>query len=248
VTDEELLDVLNTAAGAVRGALDGLADWGPAGTRAGQYYSDLVADEAALRVLDAAGLGVLSEETGDHNRDREIFVALDPVDGSTNAARRLPWYATSLCALDEDGPRVGVVINLATGDRYEAIRGGGARHNGEAMGPTGCTTMSDALVGVVGYPSVHLGWRQVRALGAAALDLCAVASGQLDAFIDCSITGHAPWDFLAGVLICTEAGAPVVDRIERDLVVRAGAERRSPIAAATPELLAEAVAARAGAG
>lgn len=245
MTDEELLAVLNAAAGAVRGALDGLVDWGPAGTRPGQYHSDLVADEAALRVLDAAGLGVLSEETGDHNRDRELLVALDPVDGSTNASRRLPWYATSLCLLDAEGPRVGVVVNLATGDRYEAIRGAGARRNGEPMAPTGCTKMSDALVGVVSCPPRPLGWRQVRALGAAALDLCAVAAGQLDAFIDCSVHGHAPWDFLAGVLICTEAGAPVVDRSDRDLVVRAGDQRRSPVAAATPELLAEAVAARA---
>jgi myo-inositol-1(or 4)-monophosphatase len=246
LTDEELLEVLNAAAGAVRGALDGLADWGPAGTRPGQYYSDLVADDAALKVLDAAGLGVLSEESGDHNRDRELLVALDPVDGSTNASRRLPWYATSLCVLDAEGPRVGVVVNLATGDRYEAIRGAGARHNGEVIRPTGCTSMSDALVCVVGFPGQHLGWRQVRALGAAALDLCAVAAGQLDAFIDCSLAGHAPWDYLAGLLICREAGAPVVDRIDRELVVRTAEERRAPVAAATSELLAEAVAARAG--
>jgi fructose-1,6-bisphosphatase/inositol monophosphatase family enzyme len=246
VTDTELLEVLNAAAGAVAGALTGLADWGPAGTRPGQYHSDLIADEAALRVLDAAGLGVLSEETGDHNRHRELLVALDPVDGSTNASRRLPWYATSLCLLDAEGPRVGVVVNLATGDRYEAIRGGGARHNGKEMRPTACTTMADALVGVVGFPEKHLGWRQVRALGAAALDLCAVATGQLDAFIDCSLAGHAPWDYLAAALICGEAGAPVVDRSGRSLDVRTGDERRSPVAAATPALLEQAVAARAG--
>lgn len=244
MTDDELLEILNAAAGAVAGALAGLADWGPAGTRPGQYRSDLVADEAALRVLDAAGLGVLSEETGDHNRDRELLVVIDPIDGSTNASRRLPWYATSLCLLDGEGPRVAVVVNLATGDRYEAVRAHGARHNGEAMGPTGCTAMSDALVGVVGFPGTHLGWRQVRALGAAALDLCAVATGQLDAFVDCSIAGHAPWDYLAAVLICREAGVPVVDRVGRDLVVRTDTERRSPLAAATPALLEQAVAAR----
>ncbi|HEX8769903.1 MAG TPA: inositol monophosphatase family protein, partial [Acidimicrobiales bacterium] len=89
------------------------------------------------------------------------------------------------------------------------------------------------------------GWRQVRALGAAALDLCAVATGQLDAFIDCSVAGHAPWDYLAAALICREAGAPIVDRLGRDLVVRSGNERRSPVAAATPALLEQAVAARA---
>jgi fructose-1,6-bisphosphatase/inositol monophosphatase family enzyme len=245
MTDQELLDVLNAAAGAVRGALDGLSDWGPAGTRPGQYRSDVVADEAALRVLDAAGLAVLSEETGDHNRHRDIVVVLDPVDGSTNASRGLPWFATSLCAVDATGARAAVVVNQATGDRYEAVRGGGARRNGEAIRPTGCSKMSSALVGVVACPPERLGWRQVRALGAAALDLCAVAAGQLDAFIDFSSHGHAPWDYLGGMLVCNEAGAAVADRLGRDLIVVTNGERRSPVAAATTSLLDEAVAARA---
>jgi fructose-1,6-bisphosphatase/inositol monophosphatase family enzyme len=245
VSDEELLEVLRDAARAVRAALDRLDDWGTAGTRPGQYFSDLVADEAVLGVLDAAGLGVLSEESGDHHRDRELLVVVDPVDGSTNASRQLPWYATSLCLLDADGPRVGLVVNQATGDRYEAIRGAGARRNGEPMQPSRAARMADALVCVVACPPEPLGWRQVRALGAAALDLCAVAAGQLDAFIDFSAEGHAPWDYLAGALICSEAGAVIADRHGRDLVVRAGNERRAPVAASTPALLAEALEARA---
>src|SRR5579864_2229678 len=103
MTPDAALDVLREAAAAVRGALDVLDDWGLAGTRPGQYRSDLAADDAALAVLDKAGFGVLSEETGLHNPDRAVVVALDPVDGSTNASRRLPWYASSLCALDADG-------------------------------------------------------------------------------------------------------------------------------------------------
>ena len=102
MTSEELLEVLRAAAGAVRGALDALDDWGPAGvdaTHAGQYHSDVAADAAAVAVLDSAGLGVLSEESGLHHGDRAVVVVLDPVDGSTNASRRLPWYATSLCAV-----------------------------------------------------------------------------------------------------------------------------------------------------
>src|SRR5436305_7755019 len=77
VRDESLLPVLHDAATAVRRALDGLADWGLAGTaKAGQYRTDLVADRACLEVLTKAGLGVLSEESGATALDREVIVVV----------------------------------------------------------------------------------------------------------------------------------------------------------------------------
>jgi myo-inositol-1(or 4)-monophosphatase len=244
VTDDQLIDVLCDAAGAVEEALASLDDWGPAGTRVGQYRSDLVADAAAIEVLDAAGLGILSEETGVHHPDRPLQVVLDPVDGSTNASRRLPWYATSLCVLDAEGPRAAVVVNQATGERFDAVRGGGARCDGGRIAPTGCKDMGDAVLGVAGWPATYFGWRQIRALGAAALDLCAVAAGRLDAYVDCSLGAHSPWDYLGGLLVCREAGALVVDGGGRDLVVSGFTDRRIPVAAATEPLLAQAAEAR----
>jgi len=236
---EDLLLLLHDTATNVRGALDLLADWGLAGTRAGQYRCDLAADDAALAVLDRAHVGVFSEESGLQHGDRSVVVVVDPVDGSTNAAAGLPWYATSLCAVDADGPFVAVVVNQATGVRFEAVRGAGARVDGVAMQASGCTQLSDALVAVSGLPGRHLGWRQFRALGASALDLCAVAAGSLDAFVDCSIDAHGPWDYLGGLLVCTEAGALVRDAADRELVVLDHLARRTPVAAATPALLAE---------
>ena len=247
VTDDAIMAVLNETAAAVRAVLDDLDDWGSAGTRAGQYFSDLAADEVAVAILVGAGLGVLSEESGHHHPERQLQVALDPVDGSTNAALGLPWFATSLCVLDSDGPRAAVVVNQATGHRYEAVRGGGATLDGRALKVgTGCTSLGDAVVGLTGWPSRHFGWRQMRALGAAALDMCAVAAGQLDAYVDCSHDAHAPWDYLGGMLVCLEAGAVVGEAAGRDLVTLGAGERRSPVAAATPELLAEVLGARAG--
>ncbi len=237
--------MLDAAAAAVRKALDDLADWGPAGTRPGQYRSDLVADSAAVEVLVDAGLGVLSEESGLTDGDRELLAVVDPVDGSTNASRGIPWFATSLCVLDGDGPLAAVVVNQATGERFEAVRGEGARRQGAPIEPTDCTAMADALVGLTGSPSLRLGWRQVRALGAAALDLCAVACGHLDAYLDCSANSHGPWDYLGGMLVCQEAGAVVADAHDRELVTRGPDDKRAPVAAATPELLAEALDARA---
>jgi myo-inositol-1(or 4)-monophosphatase len=106
--------------------------------------------------------------------------------------------------------------------------------------------MRDAIVALSGYPKRWLGWSQYRALGAAALDLCAVAAGQLDAFIDCASRSLAPWDYLGGLLVCQEAGAFVQEAFGRDLVTRQPDARRTVVAAATPGLLAAAVAGRVG--
>lgn len=238
-----MLAVLAEAAAAVRTALDDLDDWGLAGTRPGQYRCDLVADDAALGVLSAAGFGALSEESGLHDAERDVVVVVDPVDGSTNASRGVPWFATSLGALDADGPLASLVVNLATGERFEAVRGGGAWRSpsGSAdrvrLQPSGATSLGEALVLLSGYPGRNLGWRQFRALGAAALDLCAVAAGVADAYVDCSVDAHGGWDYLGAHLVCVEAGAAIADACGRDLVVRTPDERRTPLAAATPALL-----------
>jgi fructose-1,6-bisphosphatase/inositol monophosphatase family enzyme len=240
--DDALLELFDAVTRRVREALDVLDDWGLADTIPGQHRSDLVADEAALSLLDAAGVSVLSEESGAHagaGPTTSTLVVVDPLDGSTNALHGIPWYATSLCALDDDGPRIAMVTNQATGQRFVAVRGGGATRDGRRIQPSGCGRAAEAIVGLSGFPSRSLGWRQFRALGAAALDLCLVASGQLDAYVDCSRNAHGPWDYLGGLLVCREAGAHVVDVDDRDLVVRGHADRRTPVAAATPELLAE---------
>ena len=239
--DDVLLDVLHEAATAVRTALDRLPDWGDAGTRSGQYLSDLAADDAALAVLERAGVGALSEESGLHGGDRGLVVVLDPVDGSTNASRDLPWFATSLCAVDGDGARAAVVVDQAGGARYQAVRGGGATVDGDILRPSACTELGTALVGLSGYPPWWFGWKQFRAFGAVALDLCAVAGGRLDAYVDCSPSAHGAWDYLGGMLICQEAGALTVDAWERPLVTTDHAARRTPVAAGTTELLDAAV-------
>jgi fructose-1,6-bisphosphatase/inositol monophosphatase family enzyme len=237
--DQSLLEVLHSTASAVAVALDGLGDWGLAGTRDWQYRSDLVADEAALSVLDRAGLGVLSEESGGHGLDRPVVVVVDPVDGSTNAARGVPWFATSLCAVDAEGPRAAVVVNQASGIRFEAARGGGARKNGEPIRPTGCDALDQAIVAFSGYPPRYFGWSQYRSLGAAALDLCAVAEGVLDGYAVVGGSQLGSWDYLGGLLICRESGAVVADTQGRDLVILDHAARRTPVAASTEPLLEE---------
>jgi myo-inositol-1(or 4)-monophosphatase len=243
---DEVLRLLEDTADAVVSALGQVDDWGLAahGAHDGQHVSDVAADTAALAVLDAAGVGVLSEESGLHRPASEFVVVIDPLDGSTNASRGIPWYATSLCAVDGEGPLAAVVVNLVSHDRFVATRGGGARRNGQAIQPRATTKLGDALIGLTGYPPRHLGWMQFRALGAIALDLCAVAAGLLDGCVDCVDDAHGSWDYLGGMLVCQEAGAVITEARDRDLVVIDHAARRTPIAAATPELLAELVEAR----
>lgn len=239
---DKLSSLLRSTADAVAEALaadqrDRPAEQRTKGDRPGQYRLDLVADEAALRVLRAAGVGILSEESGLEDPGTGLVVVVDPVDGSTNASRGLPWYATSLCAVDEYGPVASLVRNLATGTTWAAVRGDGATCDGRPAVPSGVTDPAQAVVVVNGYPPQHLGWRQYRALGATALDLCAVADGRVDATLDCTTDALGPWDYLGAMLVLTEAGCVVEDLHGRNLVELGHDVRRTPVSGATPDLL-----------
>jgi len=244
VDDAELIEVLVATVAEIRLVLDGIDDWRRPGERDDQYGLDLVADAAAIRVLTGAGLGVLSEESGRHHPDREICVVVDPVDGSTNASRGIPHYATSVAAVDVDGVRAAVVVNQATGVRYDAVRGGGSRKDGAAISVAAPTTMGESLIAMNGHAPSHFGWGQYRAFGAAALDLCFVAEGAADGYLDCTGSNHGVWDYLGGLLIVQEAGGVMTDVDDRELCVLEHSARRAPVAASSPELHAAMLAAR----
>jgi len=90
---------------------------------------------------------------------------------------------------------------------------------------------------VSGMPLRVLPWKQFRALGSAALALCDVGSGRLDGMVDALADRHGPWDYLGGLLVCSEAGAEVRDVFDRDLAVTDPDARRQLVAGATPELV-----------
>lgn len=232
------LDLLHAVADAVAAALRDTAERGETGRRPGQYVLDVRADEAALAVLARAGVGVLSEESGlQRNDTASAVVIIDPVDGSTNASRGVPWFATSLCLVDGDGLAAALVADQASGVRYSAERGGGAWRDGQRLGGSGCTHLAESIIGLNGLPGEPIGAAQVRMFGAAALDLCLVAAGVLDGYVDCVADAHGVWDHAAATLICREAGVSIADAWDRDLVPLDHAARRTPVAAATAELL-----------
>ena len=233
-----VLGALTDAADAIEAALAATVDWGETGDKDGQHHSDLAADAAAVAVLVDAGYGVLSEESGRTRPEREVTVVLDPLDGSTNASRRMSWWATSLCAVDESGPLVALVTDLRHTVRYVAVRGQGATRDGAPIRASGCRELGEAIIGLNGVPAGHGGWAQYRAFGAAALDLCAVADGTLDGYLDATTDELGVWDYLGALLVCREAGVEVVDAAGRDLLTLEHGDRRTPVAGATPELQA----------
>lgn len=239
MTPGDVLDLFALAADAALGAVAALdADARRGRTDvAGQYALDLVADAAVLPLLHEAGVAVLSEESGRSGRpDAPLLVVLDPVDGSTNCSRGLPYWAISLCAMDAAGPYVSLVRNQVTGECTTAVRGAGAWRDGVPLRASGVEHVEHAVVGVAGVPEVVLPWAQFRALGSAALALCDVAAGTLDGYVDAGVWTR-PWDYLGGVLACWEAGVPAVDGGGRDLAVAEADARRQVLAAATPRLL-----------
>jgi myo-inositol-1(or 4)-monophosphatase len=241
VTTDELLELLVATAAAVEQAVRGVSgrDRRARTDRAGQYALDLVADAAALEVLGRAPVAVLSEESGwSGEPGAALTVVLDPVDGSTNASRHIPYWAMSACVVDGDGPLVALVVNQATGVTTTAVRGGGARRDGEPIAPGRAERVEEAVVALSGRPAEWLPWKQFRALGSAALSLCDVAAGAVDGLVDGG-AWHAPWDYMGGLLICREAGAELVDASGRELVVLDFDARRQLLAAATPALLEE---------
>lgn len=239
-----MVDAFCSVADSVREALDGLDDWVRVPDTPSQYRHDVVADAVAVPMLLDAGFGVLSEESGAHEPGRDVIAVLDPVDGSTNASIGLPWFATSIAAVrrelvgrpgDETGTAAVVasmVRNQALGVTYTAVAGQGARRDGARIAPSPCRTLADAIVVVNDLPP-RLGARQFRVYGAAALDLCAVADGTFDGFVDCGI-GLSPWDHLGAALICTEAGASIGTLDDGVLVDLDAGSRQAVVAGSCP--------------
>ena len=141
----------------------------------------------------------------------------DPIDGTVNYAHGLPFFCASLALEIEGVACVAAVYDPVREELFTAERGGGARLNGAPMAVSSTDRLIDALL-CTGFPyDVHetldevIGLfrtfvgraRAVRRLGSAALDLCYVASGRLDAFWEQRL--H-PWDTAAGALIVDEAG------------------------------------------
>lgn len=240
VTPDELVELFHDVCGAVGTAVGAMTpeERQVPGGRPTQYALDLVADEAALLLLNRAPIAVVSEESGrGGDWAAPVTVVIDPVDGSTNCSRGIPYWSTSLAAIDAGGLLAAMVVNQASGTVYSAVRGAGARRDGERLEPPPQRPVEDAVVAAIwAHVLVDRTWGSNRTLGSAALELCDVAGGRLDGYVDPKGTLF-PWDYLGGLLVCRETGVAVVDHQDRELVETGPDEQRQVVAANSPDLL-----------
>lgn len=194
--------------------------------------------------------GVLGEEGAAREGSSGVRWVVDPIDGTVNFLYGLPAYAVSIAAEVDGRTEAGVVLNVATGELFTAVRGRGAwltAPGAAAMQLHGSapTSLDQTLVATgFGYrveqrraqgavvaqllPEV----RDIRRNGCASLDLCAAAAGRVDAYYELDLK---PWDHAAGALVAEEAGLVVTGTggrpFARPMAVAAAATVAEPLLA-----------------
>ena len=195
---------------------------------------DSVAERAAMEVLLKERVTVVSEESGVVG-EGDVIVALDPIDGTFNAERGIPIYSVSLCFSDSErlgDAFFGYVYNIATGEEYYA--GEDAYKDGEKISVSGEERIE--CNAVYYYPLRPLPLKRVRILGCASLELCFVADGRFDCFIDTRGMLRI-YDVAAGIYLVQKAGGIVSDERGKRLdSKRFSMEERLNIVAANPKL------------
>lgn len=186
--------------------------------------------------------GIVGEEGTGVASSSGVEWLVDPIDGTTSFFYGLPGFSVSIAARSEGQMVVGAVVAPAISTEYSAQLGQGAEMNGAPISCRETTTLGHALV-ATGFSFDHERRarqgatfaelipkiRDIRRMGSAALDLAAVAAGQVDAYFE---IGLSVWDYAAGVLIAQEAGALTI--VEPDT-----ASQRAFVAAASPGIADE---------
>ncbi len=183
--------------------------------------TDLASEKAIIEILTSeTDFEILSEECGTLNPCSGPKWVIDPLDGTSNFARSLPFFAISIGLMQGKEFLVGVIIDPVNGREFYAIKGGGAFCNGTKLVlPKFSNEYIPMLFLNHGYAETdrakykELSKRlasenNILKLGTTALELCYVAEGAADAFV-CS--GDEIWDFAAGILIAQEAGCIFTD-------------------------------------
>ncbi len=198
---------------------------------------DIVAEEKVVEVLEYAERPVtlISEEIGRFkigNGPSEAVFVVDPLDGTRNALKKIPAYGISIAVADPLGisksvtdpdkltindVEIGFVKNFATGDIYNAQKGKGAYLNGNKIRPSQKTDVSGSSIGAYIYRAemskidkLCKTVRSMRILGSVAIELCYVADGTYDAFLD--VRGNLRIvDIAAAKLIVEESNGVVTD-------------------------------------
>lgn len=208
-----------------RNKLDALTDqenaYGEISTRLDLLLDDILIEYFRCKEDVRA---VYSEELGITDfRRKGYYAVVDPLDGTRNFQMGLSYYATSVALLDDTHNVVAAfVINLATGNYYSAVKGGGSFFNGKRIVHQNRFSLEireiDAIFVGLSHSTEELSilmkiasqTHSFRAMGCAALDLCCLALGRCGLFVDLSNTAKLV-DVLAAALVVEETGAVVMD-------------------------------------
>lgn len=193
--------------------------------------ADLRAEATVKAMLAKArpAYGFLGEEGGvTEGEDPEHVWVVDPLDGTLNFVRGVPFFAVNIALARAGEVTAGVTYIPMMGEMFWADGGGGAFLNGDPIRVSKVTRLEDAVV-AIGIPFAgkprHAQFAHeiaqltprvanVRRLGAAAVDAAYVACGRFDAYWEQSLS---PWDMAAGAVIVREAGGVVTDTLGRPL-------------------------------
>jgi myo-inositol-1(or 4)-monophosphatase len=166
--------------------------------------------------------GFITEEKTVGQTENPLRWVIDPLDGTMNYIHGIPIYSISVALMYENEILLGIVYEINNDEMFFTWKGKPSYMNGNALHISTCSTLQDALV-VTGFPYVRenrvggitktLGYflehcRDVRRLGSAAVDLCYVAAGRIDAYYEGYLN---VWDIAAGILIVKNAGGIVTD-------------------------------------
>ncbi len=177
---------------------------------------------------------ILGEEGGlKGDPEAEYQWVIDPIDGTTNFVMGLPHVGVSIALMHKGKPELGVVFDPSLNEMFTAARGEGASLNGRRIRVGNQSSLDAAIVATalpVRYPErleayfkflprLVLNTADIRRAGAASLDLCYVACGRHDGYLE---QGLKPWDFAAGELIVREAGGLVTDFMGTDRYKKTG--------------------------
>jgi myo-inositol-1(or 4)-monophosphatase len=195
----------------------------------------LIRSELAVR---SPGSSIIGEEFGDRHGDNHIGWIVDPIDGTINFLYNLPVVSVSVAATRHGVVVAGAVTDVLRNETFSAARDGGASSEGTAIEVSGAHDLATSLVGTgFSYDSssrtheaavvsrILPKARDVRCFGSAALHLCWVGCGRLDAYYQ---RGPKIYDYAAGALIASEAGAAVEQPPEND---------QDLLVATTPQLM-----------
>ncbi|MCC6543825.1 MAG: hypothetical protein IT392_04905 [Nitrospirae bacterium] len=242
----------------IAGSADASVSLGRGASGDHTFLIDETAEKTIIEKLEKTcvkgpGFTLISEECGikQYGEDSNIVILVDPIDGSNNAKRGVPYYAVSIAVLN--GKRLedlvaGYVLDVSSGKEYWAIKGEGAWYNGkriECRGSEGLEMVAyEASVprkDIDRILPVLRSAMKVRCLGATALDLAIMANDAIDLLL--VATPARSFDFAAGMLILQEAGGIITDMDGGDINrINAGLERTVPlIAAANKKLHKQAV-------